>query len=183
MNTVPAADLLNTALQRLNAGEPSSAEALCLEVITQLPDASDALHIMGLCAFEQKRYADAADFLLKSLSANPEELGVWQHLGMTYEAVGKMFDAIDAYQHALAVGDNNAALPLSRALCQADRIDEAIALWKQRLIEQPEDMNAWLVLGKILLDSNRLAEAEDHYRAAVEGSPCKSMQVVVYSDF
>ena len=90
---------------------------------------------------------------------------------MTYEAAGKLLDAIDAYRYALAAGDNDAVLPLSRTLCQADRVDEAVAFWKQQLIEQPENTNAWLVLGKLLLDANRLAEAADNYRAAVEFKP------------
>lgn len=165
------AEILQNALQLLNSGKPAKAEIECRAVLELLPHASDALHIMGLCALEQKHYNEAAEWLEKALAADPGEPDAWKHLGMVREAAGQTADAIEAYQRALAGGDTEVELSLSRVLASAGRTDEALAIWQRRLSAQPEDKTVWLAIGKLLLGADRVAEAAAHYRAAVAQQP------------
>lgn len=169
--TTSAASVLHQALQLLNSRAFEQAEALCRQVLEQVPGASDALHILGLCLHEQGRYREAVDCLRQSLAASPEEPGGWLHLGMAHQANDNLADAIRAYQRAMESGDSEATLPLTRALRLTNRVDEALDILRRRLAEKPADNSQSLLLGKLLLDSNRLDAAADHYRSAVALQP------------
>lgn len=166
-------EILNQALKALNEGDARRAEQLSREVVEQVPNASDAVHILGLALHEQGKYAKAAEQLLHALVLDPDEPDAWLHLAGVREAAGQYPEAIAAYEMAQKQAEDDPAKAshilhlLARAQMRAGRYADASDLWAQRIAENPSDKEAWLAHGKVLSESNQLKQAAELYQRAV----------------
>lgn len=171
--TITSANALTHALKTLNGGHPAEAEQICKEVLSVVPNASDAMHILGLALHEQKKFAAAAEWLEKSASVNSNDPQIHLHLGFAREAAGQIDGAESAYRKhcELHPTDSAASQHLARVLQKLARIDDAIAILNQQSAHTPNDKPVWLALGQIYLQAWRIEEGIAHYRRAVAADP------------
>jgi len=174
MSTTTTSEALQTALRHLNSGEAALAERLCRDVLQVLPDAIDARHVLALSLHEQGQHSSARALLESIQQQQPEEPGIWLHLGKVHEAEGELQAAAEAYGQQLSMSgadDAVALTSLARVQLRLGQTDAAVQLWRERLQQQPQDRNAWLQLGAVLLAAGRLEEALQHYQQATTELP------------
>jgi len=162
-------DGLRQALRHQQAGRAADAEAACRAVLAAAPGQPDALHILGVVAFQQGRIEAAIDLYRQALARHPAYHAALVNLAIALGHVGRTGDAIDAWRRALALQprDAGAQLNLGKALAQLGRNEEAAAAFRAATESDPSlaDAHAWL--GVTLAHAGRPVEAEAAHRRAV----------------
>ncbi len=95
------------------------------------PDDAEALQFLGLAAFAEGAFADAAARFRQALDAAADDPGLWFNLATALEMSDDADAAIDAYLQSLARNPNDAmcALFAGAALHKAGRRAEALQTW------------------------------------------------------
>lgn len=171
-----AADLaerFRRAVELQRAGRLGAAERIFLDILEADPRHADAIHHLGVLAFQAGDFADAASVIHDSLVLKPGNAGAWSNLGLALERLERPAEALVAYDRALSL---KAAYPEAHfnrgnALRELDRLEEALAAYDAAVAERPGFAEAHVNRGRTLRDLGRLAEAVSAYDAALGLQP------------
>lgn len=119
--------------------------------------------------------AAAAEFST-ILSRDPRNVRALVFLGDIRQRQGRTTEEIDAYERARAVdhsvgGDGSVLGRLAIALTAVHRLNDAVAVAQDAVIEHPDSAVLQKVMGQLLAMSGRVAESVPHFRRAVELAP------------
>jgi Flp pilus assembly protein TadD len=133
----------------------------------------DALHFLGVIAYQQGRHAEAVDFISRALAIDARQPAAHSNLGNALEALGELERALQSYREALALYPDFADALVNIASLHARRgeRDEAIACYRRGLALQPNQPGAHSNLGNLLRDAGRREEAAAAYRQAIALAP------------
>jgi tetratricopeptide (TPR) repeat protein len=141
------------------------------------PSDAHAKYYLGRAKFNQKHFAEAVRIFTECLNLDPRNAKAADYLGLSYESLGKIEDALTAYRKAVALSSDSAPenpepfLNLGTLLVENDRSDEAVPYLLDAARLAPGEWRAHRGLGKAYLQLNRLPEAQDELRKAVEVAP------------
>lgn len=173
MSSDPNEPLLLTATRLHLAGRLMEAEALYRALLAQRPDHADALHRLGMVAYQNGCFENALTLVDQAIVRNPEAYSYHSHRGMILLALSRIDEAIASYRQALqltpCVPDvlNNLAVAL-----EAKRDTEgAIGAYREALRAQPDFPQASANLGLIYLRAGQFADAVQIFRAALAQQP------------
>src|ERR1700743_3989834 len=76
-----AGPLLNKAVQHHQAGIAREAQALCLQILENLPDHFDALHLLGVSKSGTRELEEAEAYLRRALEVDPRSAEALSNLG------------------------------------------------------------------------------------------------------
>jgi tetratricopeptide (TPR) repeat protein len=149
------------------------ADELARQALAAEPDNADALHTLGLVAYQSHRLAEAIEHLRRAVSLQPEVALYHANLGEMCRMAGRLDEAIAAGQRAIEINpDNSAALSnLGIALFDQDKFEEALAYYERAIALQSDFAQAHSNYGNALLRLKRFADAEQSYRRALELQP------------
>ncbi|HUO09671.1 MAG TPA: tetratricopeptide repeat protein [Phycisphaerae bacterium] len=142
-------------------GKFPDAEAIYRRVLVRNPNQSDALHMLGLLAY-QVGHADAAvDLIERSLSLAPNNEIACSNLAEIQRSRGQFGAAISLCERALRINPNLASghANLAAIFRQTGRLEEALAASMALLKLDPQSANGCSSAGATLLDLNRPEEA------------------------
>ncbi|UCF06200.1 MAG: tetratricopeptide repeat protein [bacterium] len=77
------------------------AEELLTRALSKEPDNGYFLDSMGWIKFKKGDFTDAAAYLERAISKAGDDAVIWEHLGETYERLGREREAIEAYEKSL----------------------------------------------------------------------------------
>jgi predicted O-linked N-acetylglucosamine transferase (SPINDLY family) len=171
MATIPEA--LTLALQHHQAGRIHEAEVLCRQFLEVQPNHPDALHFLGIIAYQAARYDMAIDCITRAIALNPNEPQFHNNLGAVYRALDKLKEAEAHYQQALFLRSDYAEAynNLGNVLRMQGKLAEAEAQYRQAVALRPKYAEAYCHLGNVLKEQGRLEEAAAQYRQAVAIKP------------
>lgn len=136
------------------------------------PDARSQIHLLGLFqqavrAQEAGRPVEAVELLDSLLRENPGMALAWEQKGRVLQRLGRMPQAIEAYDRALELSHGAPSLTLTVAQLKAARnqFDEAEAM--ATAVVDWDPVGARTLLSRIAIARNRLDEATEHAEAAV----------------
>jgi tetratricopeptide (TPR) repeat protein len=95
--------ILDVATQKHQAGQLNEAENLYRQVLNQNPNHPDALHLLGVIAFQVKRIDAATDLIQRAIQINPNVPDYHSNMGLIMVAQGRLDQAVACYQRALKV--------------------------------------------------------------------------------
>ena len=128
---------------------------------------------LGERLWQAREYELAARLYKRGVEVAPDEAGLYNNLGLTYDDLGQHEEAIAAYQRATEL-DPNYARPhngLGNVYSDLGRPEEAIAAY-QRAIELDLDfVYSYNGLGNVYSDLGRHEEAIAAYQRAIELDP------------
>jgi protein O-GlcNAc transferase len=188
------ADLVALGLEQHRAGRLPEAAAHYREALALDPAHVDALHFLGVIAYQQGDPARAIELISRALSVNAANAAAHNNLGNALAAQGRRIEAVHAYLEALArqpdyadassnLGNALRALgPLDRQAAEGHvdegnackdqgRLDDAIARYRRALTAAPDYAAAYLNLGGALLDQGERPEAILCFRKALVLAP------------
>ncbi len=84
------AEMLSQAMQQHQAGNLQQAEQLYRQILQVFPYHADALHLLGLMAYQLGRNEVAVEYINKAISANPIFSPFHCNLGAAYHAQGRL---------------------------------------------------------------------------------------------
>ena len=175
-----AVDLQNVAKDYVLLGETASADHWMNAALRMDDKDAEAWYGMGRIRFTEQRFQDAVACFQRSLLLLPRAVKAENNLGLSYEGLDRMDDAVAAYRQAIEwqQGDPHPSeqplLNLGIVLVHQGKLDEAERMLTQAVIIAPRDERIREELGHLYLDLNRLPDAEHQLTAAVALEPAKA---------
>lgn len=166
-------NLLSQALEHHRAGRLREAEALYREVLRGQSDHPDALHLLGVLAFQCGRQFEALATLVKAIRINPSVAPFHNNLGIVLNRLGRREEALGAFRKALELDPDfaEARNNLGDALHRQGRLEEAMACYREALRLNPDYADAHNNLGNALMETDRPEEALAHLQRALRLRP------------
>jgi tetratricopeptide (TPR) repeat protein len=160
----PAFQLLRQSMDALSAKEFARAGELSAQAIAQLPHHPLAYYVRGQAAAAQNRWDDAAAAFGKVVELYPQSFAGRRDLAASLEHLGKVKEATDAYEAALALRDQD-DLRVRMALMLAEngegpRARAELAKLAARGSTVPV---VWSTLGRLAYEASDWAGAEKAY--------------------
>jgi predicted O-linked N-acetylglucosamine transferase (SPINDLY family) len=176
MATLTMAEALQQAVRYHQAGQLAQAEQLYRAVLQADPQQVDALHLLGLIAYQVGQPEAAATCIGQALRLKPDFAQAHNSLGVVLQSQGRLEEAAASLRQALHLqpGYAEAHNNLGKVLHAQGQLAEAQASWQQALRLQPgyvEAYNQVLALAVRQHQAGRLPQAEQLYRAALEANP------------
>ncbi len=164
---------LNLALQHHQAGRLQEAEQLYRQILAHQPEQPDALHYLGLIAFQRGENDAALDLIRCAIAINPNLAEAHINLGIALAGNRKRDEAIPAFRKAIAINPSlmQAHYNLGTALREQGKLDEAIASYRQAIALNPGLAKLHNDLGIVLTEQGRLDEAIAAYRQVIALNP------------
>jgi predicted O-linked N-acetylglucosamine transferase (SPINDLY family) len=168
-----AGPILDRALKLHQAGIAREAQALCLQVLENLPDHFDALHLLGLSKSESGELAEAETILKRALQVDPKSAELLSNLGVVQSDMGQIETARGSYEKAIALRPNSpvALNNLGNALFRLNLPERAIETFDRALKYKPDYLDAIYNRGNALLFARRLDEALATFDRVIQMKP------------
>ena len=155
------------------AGRLERAEALYRSVLQKDPDDANALHLLGVIAYQQDDAGAALRLIERALPRLPELADLHLNYGNALRAVGRLPEAVAAYRRALALkpdygmAHNN----LAAALNDQEEFAAGLASAERAAALIPEFFGVYVNRAAALMGLERFGEAEAPLRCALELDP------------
>jgi predicted TPR repeat methyltransferase len=154
-------EAIATALLLQKEGELDAAEILYRKVLDANPNHLDAIHYLGVLAYQYGDPDAAGRMLERVIAADPEHADAHSNLGMIRKAQGRLEDATAQYRRAIELNPlhANAYTNLGVLLRAQGQIKEAEAAYRRAIELNAGHAEAYHNLGVLLAGSRRIPEA------------------------
>ncbi len=167
-----AAQSLQQAFDAFRQGDLDGANALCTAVLKDMPQSFEALHLLGVIAFQKGAPQQAATLFEKAVAVQPENASARGNLGAALETMGQWEAALDQYERAIALAPNaNTFLNRGNVLGRLRRTDAALASYEQAIALQPAHADAYLNAGNLLREMRQSEKALAFYERGIAAVP------------
>ena len=185
--------ILKEGLQLHQAGRLSEAETRYRRLLGRDPRHADALHYLGLLAYQRREYEAAARLIGESIAVRGDDPASRSNYGNALTMLGRLEEAEAAFRSAVALDARfaDAWFNLANVLRERQRFADADAAYRRVIELRPdhaaafnnlanlllvqgrnkEASEAFVHLGDILQEIGRTADAANAYRQAQASSP------------
>lgn len=160
--------------QRLHQqGQLQGAAELYERVLSRQPAHSDALHMLGVVAFQLGNAAAAVELIYKSVDGDPSRAAAHNNLGVALRAMKRLPEALASYDNAIALDPASADAHNNRGnvLCDLKRSTEALASFDVAIALKADYAEAHNNRGNVLKELRRIIEARESYDKALSIKP------------
>jgi protein O-GlcNAc transferase len=164
---------INNAVHVHRSGRLDEAAAMYRQILCNHPDNSEALHLLGVIAYQRKQYKEAEDLILRAIAIHKRVADYWNNLGNVYLAQKLLDKAEDCYLKALKLNPNyaDARNNLGNVFRDSGKLRESIDAYRKALRLDPGRAEMHNNLGMVLDASGRSAEAIESYLEAIRLKP------------
>ncbi len=154
-------------------GELRAAQELYEAVLKQQPEHPEALHFLGVLAYQGKNYDVAEDLMRRSINLDPTNAVYFKNLGAVYRDHKKLSKAIESQLMALELQPDYPQAYLNLGVAQVDKLlfTEAEHSFRQAIHLKPDYVEAWDNLGTALRLQHQFAAAIVAHKKALELNP------------
>ncbi|MDH4384836.1 MAG: tetratricopeptide repeat protein [Caulobacter sp.] len=133
---------------------------------------SDEMNV-GLQAYQEGRYEDAARAYQRKARSDPGNLAAWVYLGDALGRIEKPAEARRAYERALAIDlqCGGCAVAFGSFLYNRDQIEDAMRQYERAARLLPDNAQISAYLGDSYLRLDRIEDALDRYELALAIDP------------
>ena len=164
---------LERGLDEHRSGRLERAETLYRQALNHDPANPDALHLIGVVAWQQGRFEQAVSYVERAIEGNGTVSTFHYSLGNAWQSLGNLANAIGSYSRAVELnGDHfDASLNLGNSLQQAGRQAEAADIYRGILAARPDYPEAWNNLGNAICTLGEIEESLEYYSKALALRP------------
>lgn len=151
----------------------TKAKEIYERVLKMQPDHFDALHFLGVIAYQNGNTRNALDLIGKAIEINPNSAAAYSNRGMVLQELKQFEAAVASYDKAIAIAPDFAGAYNNRgnALQEIKRFHEALASYERALQIMPAYDQAYNNRGNALKELKRLDEALASYARALKIKP------------
>ncbi|MDP9175147.1 MAG: tetratricopeptide repeat protein [Planctomycetota bacterium] len=166
MTPMTLPQILEIAVTHHRQGRRAQAEQLYLQILAHRPNDPEALHMLGVLAFDVGKLPIALDLINRAIAVNPGKWEYFSNLGLVLINLQRHEEAIAAYRKSLAMNPENISAHhnIGSAFQAMQRFDEAIASYREVLFRQPLNAETCINLAHSLRAKGQYDQAIDAYR-------------------
>jgi Tfp pilus assembly protein PilF/ADP-heptose:LPS heptosyltransferase len=145
--------LVQQALRHHQAGQFNEAEQIYLQALAIDSHHPDALHLLGMIAYQTGRDEDAVELIRKAIAIKGDAASYHSNLGNVLQSQGKLAEAGACYQRALVLKPDVAEVHLNLGnifKAQGD-VDSSLACYRRALSLNPASAEAAVAESMALL--------------------------------
>lgn len=141
------------------------------------PNDPEAWYGLGRIRYSQQRFQDAVDYFQHTLALDPQSVKAENNLGLSYEGLNRLTDAIAAYRKAVLWQQGSLhpseqpLLNLGIVLLHQGSLQESEGLLTQAVSIAPHDAKIREQLGHLYLQLNELGKAQMQFEQAIALNP------------
>ena len=165
--------MLKQALEQHQAGCFDQAELAYKKVLRLSPENPDALHFLGLIAYQNQDYDTAADLIVKAISVVPNNPIFFRHLGQTFQKQNKLDQAADSYRKAIEINPEyiEAYNNLGGLFHLRKKLDQAINLFQKSISLDSNLADTHYMLGQLFEEKGMPPRALKAYQKVIALNP------------
>jgi len=164
---------LQRAWQLHQAGQTQGAERAYQAILAATPDDADALNCYGILLMQSTQIEPALAIFRRASELMPDQAGIQSNLARAALAVGDPGTALTAAERAIANGGGNVGTwqLFGNALKEMNRIDDAIAAFREGRTHYPDDFQLHYNVAISELIAGRADDAEKTFRELIAKRP------------
>jgi tetratricopeptide (TPR) repeat protein len=165
--------LFSEAVSHHQARRFQQAEQLYERILSHDPSHTDALHLLGLVAYQQGDNPKAIQLISQAISANSNKPHYFFNLGLVMEKEGRLDEAISAYEKALTLNPSytEAQSNLGNVFREQGKLDAAAQAFQAVLNINPRSAETHNNFGVVLKEQGNIEGAIGEYQAALQINP------------
>ncbi len=145
---------------------------MTLNACVVVPAPIESHYNRGVQLYDEQKYTDAIAEYKLALQANPDDYFAQYNLAVVYQDAGKTEAALEQYQSILTkTEDANSRINIAGILYARGDIDAAFKELETAAANNPHNPNPLGVWGDYLTRENKLKEAEEKFKAALQREP------------
>ena len=136
----PAIDqMLQEGVAFHQRGQLSEAKARYESILKQRPDHFDALHLLGVIAWQTKDFPKAEQLIGKAININPDNAAAHSNLGNVLHGLMRLDEALGSYDRAITLNPLHVEAYNNRGIVLKDlkRLNEALASYDRAIELRP----------------------------------------------
>lgn len=164
-------DKIDIAFRFHQGGEFEKAEELYREVLSESPENSDALNLLGLLKLQNKQFNDAVFYIQKALELNPC-VYFFENLGRAHLGNKDFVRAIECFKVVAKLKPDDFDILFNLALSYKNdkQFDEAINIYEAALLIKPDNADVYFNLGNVYENMDDTKMALKYYQKALENN-------------
>ena len=157
---------MTSALAAHQSGQLEFAAQRYRRILEIEPAHASALHFLGVIAYQQEDYPQAADLIKQAIHENPSDPASYCNLGLVQQELGQLEEAASSFDKAIALapGHSDAYYNLGIVRGEQYRLAEAENCYRKAIQLDPGHDQALGNLGAICHLQDRVDEAIKCYR-------------------
>jgi predicted O-linked N-acetylglucosamine transferase (SPINDLY family) len=161
--------VLPAAVAAYRQGKHSDVQTLCRQILKDLPDHFDALHLLGVSELDCRQFEEAERTLAHAASVEPRSAEARSNLGIALFNLKRYDDARKCQEKAVALKPNfpTAWTNLGNALMRLRLLEQAVAAHDRAIQLKPDYADAYCNRGMALLLLNRNEQADQNFDRAL----------------
>ncbi len=165
--------LLREGSAHHKAGRLAQAEPFYRQILSLDPNHAEALHLLGLLAYQVGKLDQAVTLLTQAIQSDASQAPYRFNLGVVLQKQGKLDEAAAAYEKAVKLfpAHAEALSNLGNVRLEQGKPEEAVLAYRKALEANPSYVEAHNNLGVALKEQGKLDEAASCYRRALELKP------------
>jgi tetratricopeptide (TPR) repeat protein len=171
--TLPPGHALILAERKRRHGYLTDADELACAAAAAQPDNADAVHMLGIIAYQSGKLTEAIAHVRRAIAIAPSVARYHANLGEMFRLAGRVDEALVAGRHALEFDPDDAGAHSNVGIVLFDqgKFEQAVEHHDRAIAIDPGFAEAHSNRGNALQRLTRLTEAEEAYRRAIELQP------------
>lgn len=167
------ATAIDTAISYHQQGRQKEAQEIYESILKIQPNHAQALHFLGVVAYQAKQYTIAEELMSRSIAANPSAPVFFCNYATLLRDMKKTVQAVENCRRAVALAPNyvDALLTLGAALIDLGQLDEAIVVCRRTIMLQATSIKSYDNLGTALRLKSDFSGSIKHYEQAIQLDP------------
>jgi tetratricopeptide (TPR) repeat protein len=165
--------ILEAGIRHHQAGQLAEAERFYRQVLAADAQHADALHLLGVIAYQVGQNGIAVEIISNAIKINPTVAIYHSNLGNALKNLGRLDESVAACNNAIRIKADYAEAHsnLGNALQALGRLDDAVAAYNNAIRLKPDDAEAHSNLGSALQGLGRFDDAVAACNNAIRFKP------------
>lgn len=165
-------DQLEEGLSLLHEGDYDHALDIAHQLQKKEPEYADGYHLEGLVFQKLNQWEKSIEALEKAIELEDQNSGYYNLRGFANLQLENLDKAIEDFDKAIDL-DNSPAAHRNKVLYMImnDQGNEAITYLLNRIKNNPEDVENWILMGDLMQRAGQSAKAKTYYEQASKMDP------------
>jgi len=170
---VEISQAIDTALELQRVGKLEESKDIYIKILQKEPNNFEALHFLGVIAYQCKDYQSAIDLISMSIELMPNNPVALSNLGNALKELDRFDEALTKFDLAIALNPLSISAIFNRGLVliRVKKLDQALQAFNTIIKIKPSFFEAFYGRALVLRDLGNLAEAIYSLDSAISLKP------------